>query len=164
MGDVIVGKDRFDAAQSKTVRRRWIVGSVGFVAGMLGSGALNIGVDQGFKWLHHFHWAANWTAGLNTAFSPALFLVSGAIAGAVTYLFLELTTTPLNAWFGSFAFKGSPIVSHLSAESSNTLVDSYNAANQIDGRVFVRNRDHDVDVVQPRPDTRRRRRCTLAAT
>ncbi|HSI06614.1 MAG: hypothetical protein ACAI38_02420 [Myxococcota bacterium] len=131
VADKIVGKDEFEKAQKKSNRKSWWVAGGFFAGGMLASGALNIGVDLAFKAINQ-----PWAASVNTALSPALFVVSAALVGAVTGLFVEKLTTPVAAWFTRLSFKGSPIKSHLDTKLGASLIDAYNGANQVDGRVF----------------------------
>jgi len=132
MVDKTVGKGEFDSAMKKSNRRSWFVASAGFVVGMAASGALNIGVERLF---HLFHRC--WADSINTALSPALFTISAGIVGAITALFIEKLTTPLNALFTRLAFSGSPIKSHIDSKVGASFIDAYNGANQIDGRVFT---------------------------
>ncbi len=125
------GKDAFEQAQKKSNRRSWWIAGGFFAGGMLASGALNIGIDLAFKAINH-----PWAASVNTALSPAVFVVSAALVGAVTGLFVEKLTTPVSAWFTRLSFKGSPIKSHLDPKLGSSLIDAYNGANQVDGRVF----------------------------
>lgn len=128
----LVDKDAFDKGLSKTQRRAVFVASGAAIVGLAIGGGVNIGFEQIFT-----HWHSTISSYFQTGLSTSVFFLSGMLLGAFTGLGVEMATTPLSAWFTRLSFKGYPIISHISNALGNSLQAAYNAANQVDGRIFT---------------------------
>lgn len=120
------------AAAMKAVRRgEWWKSGV-LAVGALGTmGLLQIGVNLGLKWAF-----PTWASTIDAAISPTLWGFTNAIAGAVTFLFIQKVTEPIGAFVSRWASKGSPIQATLTPDITKALVDINQAANAVDSRAL----------------------------
>lgn len=121
-------QEEFDKREASTENKsRWKAGALA-VGALLATGAMGIGVDFGIKALPL---SAAWQGSIQTAISPALWGFTNALAGAVTFLAIQMLTEPVSAWISRFSSKGSPIQANYTPEIEKSFIRINNAANAV---------------------------------
>ncbi|HSI03069.1 MAG: hypothetical protein ACAI38_01875 [Myxococcota bacterium] len=120
-------QEEFDKAQAAKNTKAWWKSGVLALGALLATGALGIGVDMGLKALLSPTMAST----IQTAISPALWGFTNAIAGAVTFLFIQKVTEPVGAFISRWSAKGSPIQSTHTPEIFKSFIDINEGANAV---------------------------------
>ncbi len=120
-------QEEFDKAQAAKNTKAWWKSGALAIGALLATGALGIGVDFGLKAIL----PGNWASTVQTAISPALWGFTNAIAGAVTFLFIQKVTEPVGAWISRFSAKGSPIQATHTPEIFKSFIDINEGANAV---------------------------------
>ncbi len=124
----VTDQEAYDKAQGAKNTRAWWKSGALCLGALLATGALGVGVDFGLKALP---FSASLQSSIQTAISPALWGFTNAIAGAVTFLFIQKVTEPVGAWISRFSAKGSPIQANYSPEIVKSFIDINEGANAV---------------------------------